>query len=468
MHVLSNCKSHTMDEVLLAGNNLAMLVAVSELARRGRRVRLCSDAKPLGGHFAGMRLQGQGYDIGMVMLEQVRSATPDDDLRHYRSNVRNDWTRFGHLAWRWLEQQGALQRVPTPECQVGGRIGPDYLIANRLDLLSGLGLPGPDSLPAGDPRHPSHKTEPGPYDSLSYAQAAQRCHGHSFHAQAIEPFVRKLMGVGSDGFLARYHRAAWAPLFYPDTLRAALAGQPTGLQEYPFWTTPSGFVGQLVADLQARLQAHPCVVLDHDPLLGMQADGSGLRLHTAGGSHTGRAGAALGLTAERCRALLDLPPQAAQPAASVVVAFFQVRVSSIGRPTGCLMVVDDDHASYRLSDQDALAGRDAEYHRVTVEASPERLAALYPGQTAEAALAQELRALMQVGDPAGVQVLKCITARNAISLPTQAAIDAAEQARQALALALPGVWLTGNLLGYGVASFNDQIVQGLQLAEAMS
>jgi hypothetical protein len=132
------------------------------------------------------------------------------------------------------------------------------------------------------------------------------------------------------------------------------------------------------------------------------------------------------------------------------------------------MVVDDDHASYRLSDQDALAGRDAEHHRVTVEASPERLAALYPGQTAEAALAQELRALMQVGDPAGVQVLKCITARNAISLPTQAAIDAAEQARQALALALPGVWLTGNLLGYGVASFNDQIVQGLQLAEAMS
>ena len=81
MHVLSNCKSHTMDEVLLAGNNLAMLVAVSELARRGRRVRLCSDAKPLGGHFAGMRLQGQGYDIGMVMLEQVLHVPIPEPVR---------------------------------------------------------------------------------------------------------------------------------------------------------------------------------------------------------------------------------------------------------------------------------------------------------------------------------------------------------------------------------------------------
>lgn len=132
------------------------------------------------------------------------------------------------------------------------------------------------------------------------------------------------------------------------------------------------------------------------------------------------------------------------------------------------MVVDYDHASYRLTDQDTLAGRDTEHHRVTVEASPERLSALYPGQTAEAALARELCALMKVGDRAGVQVLKCITARNAIGLPTQAAIEAAGQTREALALALPGVSLTGNLLGYGVASINDQIVQGLALAEELS
>ena len=457
-----------MHEVLLVGNNMAMLVAAGELARRGRRVRLFTDGKPLGAHFAGMQIQGSGFDIGMVMLERALPVNPDDDVRHYRSDLRNDWTRFGHLAWCWLEQRGPLQRVPTPECRVGGRIGPDYLIANRLDLLPGLQLSGPDAVAFDEAQHPRHKAEPGPYDSLNYAQAAQSCHGTAFHAAAIEPFVRKLLGVGSDAFLARFHRAAWVPLFYPETVRAALAGQPTGLPEYPFWTSPSGFVGQLVADARAELQAHPLVSLNHDSLLDMAFDGAKATLRTAGALYDGDAHAALGLPPERCRALLGLAPTAAPPAASVVVAFCQVSARHIGRPTSCLMVVDEDHASYRLSDQDALAGRDADTHRVTLEANPERLAALHPGLTADAALAQELCALLRIDDPGAVQVLKCITARNAIGLPTAAAVQAAEEAQRDLAQALPGVRRTGGLLGYGVASLNDQIVQGLKLAEELS
>ena len=44
----------------------------------------------------------------------------------------------------------------------------------------------------------------------------------------------------------------------------------------------------------------------------------------------------------------------------------------------------------------------------------------------------------------------------------------AQSAAAAIAAAAPGAWLTGTLLGYGVASLNDQIVQALHVTEALA
>jgi hypothetical protein len=73
-----------------------------------------------------------------------------------------------------------------------------------------------------------------------------------------------------------------------------------------------------------------------------------------------------------------------------------------------------------------------------------------------------------VANPDDIQMLKAITARNALAGPSVETIEAGQQAAQCLSEALPGVLLTGTLLGYGIASFNDQIVQGLKLAEELS
>ncbi|HZF79598.1 MAG TPA: hypothetical protein VEZ89_07385 [Rubrivivax sp.] len=461
-----------MNEVVLVGNNLAMMVAASELARRGKAVTLLTDGRPLGAHFAGMTVQGLDFDVGMVLLEQIAPTNPCDDLRQYRSAVRNDWTRFGHLASQWLQAQQTLRRVPTPECRVGGRVWPDYLIANRLEALAASPLPGPDACARTDPRHPLHKLGGTAYDNMSYAEAAQFNHGQPLHDTFIEPFVRKLLGVDSPAFLARFHRAAWVPLFYPETLRAAQRGQAVELPEYPFWTTGTGFTGQLVRDLRDALQASPRVTLRTEPLKALSAGTAGLHVGLEGGASLHSARAALGLPSDRCHALLGptlpVPEGSGSPAASVSVAFARVRANAIGAPTSCQMVVDDDHAAYRLTDQDALAGLDTDWHRISIEASPARLAQQHPGLPPEQALAFELRSLLRVDGEQAVEVLKCITARNALVLPTAQAVAAADAAANVLDAALPGVAKTGNLLGYGVASLNDQLVQGLKIAEELS
>ena len=457
-----------MSVPLLIGNGLAILIGAYEIARRGQAVRLLTDGKPLGGHFAGTEIDGQGFDLGMMMLEEVIPARTGADLRTYDPSVRNDWTRFGDRASRWLREHVDLVRVPTPECLLEGKRVPDYLIANRLEAM--VGADAPNRVSRNDPRHPSHKYESGIYDSLTYAQASSLNHGARLHERFIEPFVRKLMGVSSDAFLARYHRAAWVPLFYPETLAQAVRSDPTGLVEYPFWTTPKGYVGQLVLDIREKLKKMPHVSVLTAPLRSLrQQNGKWIAVLNSSDTYESSR-LALGLTPDRACVLLGIPMSTTSLAASVTVLFAKVRSDRISTPQFCTMLLDDELSAYRLSDQDALAGLDPEWHRVTIESSPQLLASRYPTVSAEAALKHELAALLGVPefDDVAITPLKCFTAQNALAVPTAKEVARASALSAALALVAPGAVLTGSMLGYGMASLNDQLVQGIKLSEEFS
>jgi len=453
-----------MSVPLLIGNGLAILIGAYEIARHGQAVRILTDGKTLGGHFAGTEIDGQGFDVGMVMLEEVIPARAGADIRTYDPNVRNDWTRFGDIASRWLREQVDLVRVPTPECLLEGKRVPDYLIANRLDAM--FGADAPTILPRSDPRHSSHKNEPGIYDSLTYAQAVVLNHGASFHERFIEPFVKKVMGVSSEAFLARYHRIAWVPLYYPETLARAVCSNSTGLLEYAFWTTPEGYVGQLVLDLHEKLKRMPHVSILTTPLKSLREE-SGRWIAVLNNSENYESSRlALGLTPERTCVLLGIPISATSLAASVTVLFAKVRSVSISDPQSCTLLMDDKLSSYRLTDQDALAGLDPEWHRVTIESTPKLLGSRYPTLKEGDALKHELAALLGVPeyDESAIRPLKCITAQNAFAVPTAKEVARASGLSAAIALAAPGAVLTGSLLNYGVASFNDQLVQGIKFS----
>jgi hypothetical protein len=449
---------------LIAGNNLAALVAAAELARRGRPPTLLTDGRQLGGHFAGLQVDGHAYDLGMVLLEKLASTERDARLTTYRSDVRHDWTRFGDLAANWLDEQLPLRRAPTPQCLVDSRRWPDYLIANRLEAFVNADMAVPDLLDRNDPRHAAQKNLGFAYDAISYAEAGRLNHGQAMHEHYVEPFVRKLLNASSADLLARYHRAAWVPLFYPQTLTAAVRNENPDLPEYPFWTTDTGHVGSLVTCLIARLVADGVNIVKQ-PLSDLKFKDGRWAVGTQDGAVWHASRLILGLTPERARMLIGLPSLTPVSGPSVTLLLARVRATAIGREIGCLMVVDQNHATYRLTDQDALAERDPEWHRVVIEANPEYASLRAPNEPIESVLSRELTQLLAVDDPSGVQVSKCITARNALTIPTSVCVAQAAHSYAELVEVIPDVALTGMLLGYGVASLNDQIVQGLKIAE---
>ncbi|QDQ26266.1 hypothetical protein FNU76_07775 [Chitinimonas arctica] len=456
-----------MADAVLLGNNLAMLVAAGELARRGRAVTLLTDGKGMGGIFAGLRLAEHSFDMGMVLLEKHTPAQPSQDPRDYRATVRNDCARFGSLVSRYMESHLSLVETPTPEALLDGRRWPDYLIANRLEAFAVAGQA--NGTPAAhmgrdEPLHAANKVGGSAFDHASYAEAAAINHGEALHRHYFEPFIRKLLGVGSEAILARFHRVGWAPLYYPETLLAACEGRHTGLPEYRLWTTSAGFVGQLVGDLLAELAQSPHVTLVKAPIESLRHEADGWHIATADGQWQA-ARLALGLPNERVHQLLGLPPITPPDSASIGLLFCLVRADAIAHATGCLMVVDEVFASYRLCDQDALAGLSPDWHRVVIEANSEHIAMRYPEEAAEAVMLREVCDLLGIDDRDAVQSVKYINARNALVLPTPGNLTHAAESSGLLHSATPHTRLSGNLLGYGVASINDQIVQGLGIVE---
>ncbi len=461
-----------MPDALLVGNNLAVLVAAAELGAAGRDVVLATDGRPPGGHFRGLRVADTDFDIGMVTLEQLGGGRPSDagpGPADYRPDRRYDWTRFAGLVDRWQEAQAELRRTPTPEVRVEGRRWPDHLMSDRLDVLATLGEPPPAVLPREDPVHASQKTTGAAYERLTYAEAAAANHGTALQQRLVTPFARKVLGPALDDLLALYHRAAWVPLYWPETVTAACAGEPTAVAEHPFWTTSSGFVGEVVRGLERRVAAMPTVVVDPSPVEALTAVAGGWEARTAGGTWTHRQ-PVLGLAADRAAALLGAPVPPRSPGASVTVLCCTVRSAAVREPAACLLVADDDHTAYRVTDQDLMAGRDAEWRRVTVEAGHAADALAARDVDVAEVLTAELRALLGT-DPDGgdsdVRVLRTLRAPGALAVPTATAVAAAREARAALQEACPPALLTGALLGPGLNSLGDQVVLALGVAERL-
>ena len=457
-----------MDEPVLLGNNLATLVAAQALACRGQRATVLSEGRPLGGHFAGLQLAEHDFDLGMVFLERPAHPAPSRDATDYQPGRRNDCARFSGLVADFIEGFAATRRVTTPQVLIDGRRHADYLIANRLDAFLGCTLPGPVQAAAAGRTHAlhaAHKIDGADYDTLSYADAGAHNHGAALHAHYFERFGHKMADLPGSALLARFHRAAWLPLYYPETLLQAVAGHTAALPEYPFWLPEAGWTGSWVQALRRALAASPHVRLRADPVAAVRRTDRGFSVELDGGEVLATGRLFLGTTSERAHALLGLPTPAPPVAASVQLLLGLARQDAIGATPSCLMVVDPALQSYRLSDLDA--GRDAPWHRVVVEANADRLArhAAATGRAADELLADEARILLDAADPQALRVLKSIVARQSVALPTLAGRRAAMDNLADVHDAARGIGLSGQLLALGAASMNDQIVQGLKQAE---
>jgi hypothetical protein len=509
--------------MVFAGAALATLVAVAERARRGEPSVLLHTGGAWGGYFGGIEAGGERWDAGVVLHEFTSMRTPaaPPPLSDYHPERRNDVGRHFGAVRDWVRSRQPVHDIAPPQMWCEGAWRPDLITANALPALASLPCAAAARaelrarLPelVASPWHPRHKGRWTAAGVPSWEALSRLNHGDVLHEAVFEPFARRVLGEALPRLSGLYHRIAWLPLYWPETLLAALQGGAPALPPTVFAHPTGEPVAALVTRLVREIEASPLVQVRRVSIEGVRRERGGFRIEAreapavAGGpscasgpsAPSSPSGAAITLHADRFA--WALPPRAGLaaaglahtvpegppepraplellftrlPRAALKREFTVAHVAAAGAP-GCAV-----GSVYRVTDVTACAraGRGApaavggdDLVRLCLERRPGA-----PGAP-PAAEADAVRSMLD--DAARIGLLhegahegaeprfaKRLHAPAALALPTREALAQGAAERAALAAAWPGAAFLAMAAGPFVHSLADQIVQGLALAEA--
>jgi hypothetical protein len=462
----------------LVGNSLAVLVAATERARRGRPTLVIHPGGPWGGYFGGIEADGVRWDAGMVMYEfdSFRMPVEAPALASYAPLRRNDIGRFCTRVRDFVQRHQATRTIDTPQMRHHGMWLPDLLLANRIEALPRLACAEAARAELGadlpqrqaSPWHARRKDDwqPGP----DYDQASRANHGSVLHDALFAPFARQVLDRDASHLRALYHRIPWLPLYWPETLHQALCGPLPTLAPTTFSHPVGGSVADLCGALAQAMEASPQVTLRHGAIRRIETDRQGFALTLANGVTLPARRLAWGGTPRQALAALgEEVAAAAEPRLPLLLTFLRLPQAALRRRFSVLHLAGNDTGHYRVNDVSANRGDDGDDVRLTVEANAARFAAHHGAPADDAAV---LRAVMQdlavagIADDAAVpRFARVLRLPAALPLPTPDGLAAWHQEHDRLREALAGLELVGASSGPFATSLSDQIVQGLRLAE---
>jgi hypothetical protein len=464
--------------IVLVGNALSLMVAATRLARNGADVAIINSGKNWGGHFTTITCKGVAFDAGMVLHEftSYNAQGGGENPRSYDAAVRNDAGRFCETVRAYIAGYQATHDIMAPSMYIDNGVRDDVLIANALPSLPELSFAGAVeaeltalvALPKG-PLHASRKHSSEAFKTTDYRSASLANHGATFHGSLIEPFCQKLLNAPTSDVVALYHRVAWLPLFYPETLLSYLQGVPQTLPPTVFSYPVGECVGDLANKLKTEIEQSGRITVIADRPIGMKVDDLGqVELSFANRDAITSGQTAWANTPGDLLRLLGREQDAATyQKCSIALAFVRIPIAALRLDFTVLNVVDPRIATYRVTNQSRCAGLDSGFAHIVVEFNPDYAGAA-PTNAAQHEtndrVGADLVALGLVSGAADVEFLDVKQLNNALMLPTGPNQWACEHELDALQAAAPTISRLGPASGFFSSSFNDQIVQGLKLA----
>jgi len=468
--------------LVIVGNALAGLVCADERARRGRRTVLINPGGPWGGYFAGLQAGGRRWDLGTVLCEFTSFRTPATPpaLASYEPARRNDIGRFTGIVRDYLSRQAPMRDIAPMQMWTGSRWLPDLLLGNGLDALPQLpcAAAARDELRQGlarrlaSPWHARHKSQWPEQGPMCFDEVSAINHGRVLHGAVFAPFARQVMHRDAGHIAALFHRIPWLPMYWPETLLAALEGRPTGLPATVYSHAVGACLADLCAALFARLATSNVVRLIEARVHRLEPLGGERHAVTLeGGDRLFAARLAWALTPRQALVACGEPvAQAVDERLPLRLALLAVPRNASRRDFSVAHSLAADSGIYRVTQVDGCAGDEtsAQVH-LAVEAHPARFAAVHGEHADEpAVIAAVLRDLATMGllaDGTRAGFSKLLDLPAALPLPTPQAIGRHLEEQQRMSARLPAVHRLSASAGAFATSLSDQIVQGLQLAE---
>lgn len=461
------------ETTVIVGNALAGMVSALDLARQGKQVTLVNPGGPLGGYFSGLDIEGEMFDAGLVKFELDGYLSQVSQLSSYDPMVRNDVGRFLNIVHDWALQYAPLHQFDMPKMWLQNKVYDDVVLSNCYHTFSQLpfaqeSIKELQTLPS-PALHAREKANGPSYHALDYLTASLANHGQSMHAHIVAPYLMKAQGVTADKMLARYHRVAWLPLFYPETLLASFQGKPVPLNPTVFHYPKQGAVGGICKQVKQQVLSHPNITYVQQPVQSVKKTATGWRLQLAESSVEGAHLAWTGAPAALLKALGRQPTVVQEIKSPIAVLFLRIKKADVRNVYTILHVLDMDKCAYRITNQTACADNHTDDMNIVVEFNQDYFKQLYGEAASDAQIVTKLLAelasmemIVAESSPL-IAVIKRIP--GGFLVPDAAARDAWEQDRQAVADLHPEIALLAMSSGFFATSLNDQVIQGLHYAQ---
>jgi hypothetical protein len=477
---------HDPAQVVIVGNALASMVAATERADCGLPTTVINPAGPWGGYFAGLRHDDETWDVGMVLYEftSFRSPAEAPRLSTYDPSRRNDIGRFTQAVKDYVTRHQRVHDIAAPQMWTGDAWLPDLVLGNHVESVRDLpcSAAAREELAAlvdrmqDSPLHARRKDEWPISGPVLYDELSRLNHGRVLHEAIFAPFARQVMGRGDFPVAGLFHRVPWLPLYWPETLLAALEGHPA-----PFpptrYSHPIGLsVADLCTQLLTRMKRDPLITLRSEGIERLRVGRCGFSLELCGGDrvHTDRLVWAQS-PRQALRALgADLPPTV-EERLPLTLTLLRVPRAALCRDFSIAHVASELSGVYRITNRSHCAADHAGHTvQLVVEAHPERLSARHPALRSQTDSASTTRAVL--ADLAAIGLLRSETEATqshvlrlagALPLPTPASLAAYAQEHAEMLRRAPTLETLASSAGPYTTSLSDQIVQGLRLAEAV-
>lgn len=462
-------------DFVICGNNTGALVSAIELAKK-HSVAIINPSTNWGGHFSGLPINGENFDIGMNFFEFTTFHKSSNDIMSYNPSVRNDSARFFKLVEEYAASRVDYVEVDDIKVLAYGIYAKDIIMANSLDILKKLPIEIIQKIKSeveyilkngNKTLHASQKKiNEKLFLNTSYYEVSVANHGMTFHELFVEPFCKKTFNISSKDCPALLHRIAWTPLFYPETILKGLNGEdnlaPT-LFHYPKKGYFSAFTESLLTEIKANKNI---TILPYKINYLKKLDIYELTFDEEI------------ITSKKivwCNDLLtllqttkaDLFEYSFQKA-SVTLAFCFVDKSNIKKEFSSLYVCDKSTPVYRITNQEYSAKKTEEnLTKLVLEFNFDVLNE-FSLDSDEKIIKGINNFLIQndiVNTTLNASDITIKTLKNAINIPTLYNFNNFEKLAKVTRNLLPEVELVGPASGFVSTSFNDQIVQALKIGK---
>lgn len=461
-------------DFVVYGNNVAAMISAIELAKK-YKVALINPIPNWGAHFAGIKINGHDFDIGMNFFEFTTFHKSSDDLMTYNPAARNDSARFCKLVEKYVTSTIDVVEVDKIETLSQGIFAGDIVMANQFDILNKLPqqtiLKIRNELEAilanGDKSlHASQKKlKEEVFLKASYCDASIANHGKTFHDLFIEPFCVNIFNISSKNVPALLHRIVWAPLFYPETLLNAITGNAqlaTTRFHYPAKAYFAAFVEEILNQIIANKNI---TIISRTPKQFAKKEKYEFTFEDD------KFVADNLIWCNDLQSLLTINsakvPEYFADKASISLAFCNTESSNVSRLFSCLYICDEKPI-YRITNREyAAKNATSATNSLVLEFNHDVLIAL--GLDNDEKIIDHLNGFLTrngiIKTPIKTVDITIKTFKNVVNLPTISNLNNFEKLHKLTKHLLPAVELLGPASGFVSNSFNDQIVQALKIGK---